>query len=170
VTVYDEVENCVRSFEYSTTRAACYGYWARIDATPQVIAKAIEAQFPIVEELWHKENVRQCSDILVGLEVLVTGGRKHKSKQGLVRWIGDNQFKRYGKRVKVETAEGESFYVDDDYVQIVNPEQHMKGEVELQQYLANARSNMIYKWGHPAPTAVMIVTDIDAEAEMEIEF
>lgn len=74
----------------------------------------------------------------VGKRVVVTDGKKYKGKIGIVRWHGVNKYSdafryadnaqsamreitgKWGYRVRVETDNGESFFVDADKVEVVS--------------------------------------------------
>lgn len=88
-------------------------------------------------ESWNKlsENVEPARPS-VGKMVEVVKGRKHKGKAGEVVWHGENRYfdwkyyssaqitlmqmqGRSGYRVRVKTYDGEMFYVNADYVEVL---------------------------------------------------
>jgi hypothetical protein len=110
--VWDEEEGRIRKIQYATTRGWTYHNGATVDATPEVISKAVAWQTQILVEDFTAETIadkeKELRQIEKGMEVRSTTTRgKNKGVVGIVEWIGENSYgpgMRVGIRVDGETS------------------------------------------------------------------
>lgn len=137
--VYDVVEDRLRKVTYDTTRFAGGGH-AVIDATEETKAKAEKVLERIFLSSMKYADEQQATKPLCDRLVTVVKGKKvAPGTVGMVRWRGDGH---YGPRVRLEVQDsGESVFVNEDYCEVVNPEQYRMSESELQMKAAQAASH-----------------------------
>jgi len=82
---WDETANRIVEYEYATTRFATYRNSARVDASPEVIAKAKAWRFLRALHLFADADVEQAKMPKIGKRVRVLRG-KHAGKEGEIFW------------------------------------------------------------------------------------
>ncbi len=120
--VWDEEQGKVRETEYASTRGWTYHNHAKVDATPEVIAKAQAWKAQQLAEGYTAQTVQakreEISKVDLGVEVRSTTTRgKNKDVVGTVEWIGENNYgpgMRVGVHVEGETKRR---YLDMDKVE-----------------------------------------------------
>ena len=129
--VWDEENERPVWVEIGSTRGAGGAYQMTVDASPEIWEKARAWKVRELARQREENEKARFANPVVGSEVEVTVGRKHSWKVGVVRWRGVNTFRTYyrngynrpesiyNQRLRLETAVGESFYVDADNVRVV---------------------------------------------------
>ena len=77
--VWDEPAQCLLDIKYATTRGWSYPNTAKVDATPEVLAKAVVAQAESYYADWRRMQEVRCTKLEVNREVEVFKGRKLKA-------------------------------------------------------------------------------------------
>ncbi|QDN94948.1 hypothetical protein FNV58_01050 (plasmid) [Streptomyces sp. RLB1-9] len=170
--VWDEEQQRVREIQYATTRGWTYHNGASIDATHEVIAKAVaqmtEARFALVQEDYAQTPRK---------EYTARATVKGAAVEGVIAWVGKSRNRyidiaRYG--IKVEGRKGYVFRdaTDDDFEFDVPPvseadmitwrsncEHNVRAELAQAQAIADQRD--------PRPAAPAPGTIVDAQEEDE---
>jgi len=181
--VWDEGEQCIKNYEYDTTRYAGGG-WANVDATEEVRRKADEWLVNWAYRNNKLADERQAKAVERGKLVRVVAGRKVPTgTEGKVFWMQDMNFdpygRRHGRRTKIGlTLDGEKETVDAvsrggkaykaeryknvvwtyaDNVEVVNPEQYLSSDEELWEAAQRVRGHYNMPSQHYAARAGMIV-------------
>lgn len=104
---------------FATTRGWTYPcYASKPDATPEVMEQYnvwLENRRAILAE---ESRIAELKRPLVGKEVTIVGGRKHKNKSGRIFWLGANRYNGE-KTVGVECANSDRFFVPASYVEVM---------------------------------------------------
>ena len=168
--VWDEATQAIITVEYATTRFYTYDNYARVDATPEVMAK-VEAYLERRHlELWRAENKRQAQNPAVfGKTVRVVKGRKVPvGTVGEVFWVGEQR--QYGyryyrspfagtpMRVGIRTADGTRHFLAADNVEVVGWEQYERDEETGRRYAAARAREHAWLTAIPTPSGAVVVT------------
>lgn len=110
--VWDEKNGIVREIEYATTRGWTYHNTATVDATPEVLAKAVAWKAAQLAELYTEQLVADKREQLTMVDLKMevrstTTPGKNKDIVGTVEWIGPNGYgpgMRVGVHVEGETS------------------------------------------------------------------
>lgn len=110
--------------EYATTRFPCpWPMTAPLNATDEVLDRYEAAQAADRESIRQELDRYNARSANKGATVRVTGGRKHKGKEGRVFWQGLDHYKsnRQGRwyRLGIQTG-NERFYVDASYCEVLH--------------------------------------------------
>ncbi len=129
---WDEEQQKVVHVEYDTTRCGGYGT-AEIDATPETLRKVYRYYKSNAKSIFDTRiNPLQAKKIQVGEEVVVVRGRKiPKGTVGKCFWLGTcyNPYSRKDERRAGIEADGERFFVPEEYIEPVDWESRlMKGK------------------------------------------
>ena len=118
------VETDEGTFTWVTTGSTAYGggFVAQVDATPDVLARYADFYETKKAAALTAQATYEEALVKVGSTVRVDGGRKYKGKSGTVTWYGEDKFRSDRQatffRAKVQTADGESFFVPADYLAV----------------------------------------------------
>jgi hypothetical protein len=118
------IETDEGAFTWVTTGSTAVGggFIAQVDATPDVLARYADFYETKKAAALAVQAAYEQTLVKAGSTVLVTGGRKYKGKTGTVTWYGEDKFRSDRRatffRAKVETADGESFFVPADYLAV----------------------------------------------------
>ena len=118
--VWDDEAGKIKDIEYATTRAWTYHNSATVDATEDVMVKALAAYRQQWADVEIRRERRMADVPRIGSTVrsLTTRG-KNVDITGVVRWRGDG---RYGESVAIEVAgEDRRRFLPVDRVAVVNP-------------------------------------------------
>lgn len=132
MTVYVPESDSFQEICFASTRGWTYPCLAsRVDAPPDIMVK-YEKHLDECREARRRFFERQAAkNPTVGKTVRVIRGRKHKNKEGRIFWRGANQFRTYyhngynrpeslhNQRIGIETAKGERFFINADYVEVI---------------------------------------------------
>ena len=96
--VWDDETNCLRHKLYATTRFYSNGYGAKIDATPEIVAKATAERKSRFLQSEVEKDEEKAKTIAKGKKVEVVSGRKNRGAIGEVFWVGNpEKFSYYSK-------------------------------------------------------------------------
>lgn len=96
--VWDDETNCLRHKLYATTRFYSNGYGAKIDATPEIVAKATAERKERFLQSEVEKDEEKAKTIAKGKKVEVVSGRKNRGAIGEVFWVGSpEKFSYYSK-------------------------------------------------------------------------
>lgn len=151
--VWDENTQKIEHICYSTTRGWSYPNGASVDATPEVIAKAVKYIRDKQFAKWQEDNVKQSEMPYKGRKVRVVAGRKvEQGVVGEVFWFGEDQYKasqrrRYnqynpyadlvGKFLKhryriglkwTENGEVKKEFLSAENVEVIDPQNYLENE------------------------------------------
>lgn len=118
------VETDEGTFTWVTTGSTAYGdgFIAKVDATDDVLDRYADFYETKYAAALAAQEAYEEALVKVGSTVRVDGGRKYKGKTGTVTWYGEDKFKSTQRatffRAKVQTADGESFFVPADYLAV----------------------------------------------------
>ncbi len=135
--VWDEDEQRVLEVEYASTRGWCIPNNAKADATEEVKVKAREWLVEWALQQWDDENKIQAKVVEPGKFVEIVKGRKYPI--GTQGWVGYIVEGRWGMFVVLDTTEGERIRVSLCNLEVVNPEQYLKGPDERERFANGVR-------------------------------
>lgn len=145
--VWDETEQRIKRVDYATTRGWTYLNSAKVDATPEAREKAAQYNEIRQLEVWARENHWQSSLPLKGRKVRVVHGRKvAQGTEGQVFWYQPYQrdlwpaWKR-AARVGLLLKDGSRVFVAADYVEVIDPRDHLQANETGEQAASKARDN-----------------------------
>ena len=96
--VWDDETNCLRHKLYATTRFYSNGYGAKVDATPEIVAKATAERKERFLQSEVEKDEEKAKTIAKGKKVEVVSGRKNRGAIGDVFWVGNpDKFSYYSK-------------------------------------------------------------------------
>lgn len=124
---YDPRTGKLFSHQYATTRFWSYDCGCLVDATPSVIGLAEKAlEESIYNGLVHSTE-REHKEVQKGKRVKIVDGRKHKGKEGIVKWVGESNFRPVYSdwarqyRALIVQDDGSEFWVDRSYCEVIDP-------------------------------------------------
>lgn len=131
--LWDDKEQSIREIEYGTT-AAYAPTWCRVDATPEVIEKALNYLIDRNENLVREGLPAEIEDtwntIEIGAYVEVVKGRKlPKGTKGYVSSVMSNAYSPSNRRVALQVGD-EMAYTYEDNLKVLEPTHSVLEHVE----------------------------------------
>lgn len=139
--VWDEDSQSVKNVTYASTRYWSYDSGATVDATPEVIEKALAYVRKNHLAALVAANTRQAAVIAKYKKVKVVTGRKIPvGTIGDVIWMGPCKFNRNRTNIGIRLLSGEVVFTASTNCEVVNPEQYLKPMEALEASAANFNS------------------------------
>jgi len=153
----DETESIIHK-QYATTRFYSNGYGAKIDATPEVIAKATaERKARFLKSAIEKDE-ETAKTVAKGKMVEINRGRKNRGIIGEVFWVGNpEKFSYYAKEhrsvgIKLDDERDDNgkfkniVFAYDYNCDIINFESHLTNTKELEETATNKANSYSYSY------------------------
>ena len=153
----DETESIIHK-QYATTRFYSNGYGAKIDATPEVIAKATaERKARFLKSAIEKDE-ETAKTVAKGKMVEINRGRKNRGIIGEVFWVGNpDKFSYYAKEhrsvgIKLDDERDDNgkfkniVFAYDYNCDIINFESHLTNTKELEETATNKANSYSYSY------------------------
>jgi hypothetical protein len=144
-TYWDEYDQSVKTIEYATTRGWTYCNHADVDATPEVIEKAIQYEIKINTPLFLANSVEDAKTVAKGKTCKVIKGRKI-TKGEIVQVVSEPRNERYGfntitTTVLVRLTNGNMVYTNVNNLEVQNFEQYVITEAQALEVATKAVRN-----------------------------
>lgn len=153
----DETESIIHK-QYATTRFYSNGYGAKIDATPEVIAKATaERKARFLKSAIEKDE-ETAKTVAKGKMVEINRGRKNRGIIGEVFWVGNpEKFSYYSKEhrsvgIKLDDERDDNgkfkniVFAYDYNCDVINFESHLTDTKELEETAKNKADSYSYSY------------------------
>tara|TARA_X000000950_G_scaffold256475_1_gene321938 strand:+ start:61 stop:681 length:621 start_codon:yes stop_codon:yes gene_type:complete len=153
----DETESIIHK-QYATTRFYSNGYGAKIDATPEVIAKATaERKARFLKSAIEKDE-ETAKTVAKGKMVEINRGRKNRGIIGEVFWVGNpEKFSYYSKEhrsvgIKLDDERDDNgkfkniVFAYDYNCDVINFESHLTNTKELEESATNKANSYSYSY------------------------
>ena len=153
----DETESIIHK-QYATTRFYSNGYGAKIDATPEVIAKATaERKARFLKSAIEKDE-ETAKTVAKGKMVEINRGRKNRGIIGEVFWVGNpEKFSYYAKEhrsvgIKLDDERDDNgkfkniVFAYDYNCDVINFESHLTNTKELEETAMNKANSYSYSY------------------------
>ena len=153
----DETESIIHK-QYATTRFYSNGYGAKIDATPEVIAKATaERKARFLKSAIEKDE-ETAKTVAKGKMVEINRGRKNRGIIGEVFWVGNpEKFSYYSKEhrsvgIKLDDERDDNgkfkniVFAYDYNCDVINFESHLTNTNELEETATNKANSYSYSY------------------------
>ena len=153
----DETESIIHK-QYATTRFYSNGYGAKIDATPEVIAKATaERKARFLKSAIEKDE-ETAKTVAKGKMVEINRGRKNRGIIGEVFWVGNpDKFSYYAKEhrsvgIKLDDERDDNgkfkniVFAYDYNCDVINFESHLTNTKELEETATNKANSYSYSY------------------------
>ena len=153
----DETESIIHK-QYATTRFYSNGYGAKIDATPEVVAKATaERKARFLKSAIEKDE-ETAKTVAKGKMVEINRGRKNRGIIGEVFWVGNpEKFSYYSKEhrsvgIKLDDERDDNgkfkniVFAYDYNCDVINFESHLTNTKELEETATNKANSYSYSY------------------------
>ena len=156
--VRDAEQNCLLHKQFSTTRFYSNGYGAKIDATPEVIAKATAERKSRFLESAIQADEETAKTIAKGKMVEINRGRKNRGVIGEVFWVRHpEKFSYYSKEhrsvgIKLDNEKDDNgkfknvVFAYDYNCDVVNYESHLTDKKHLEEIATNKANSYSYSY------------------------
>ena len=156
--VWDDETNSLIHKQFATTRFYSNGYGAKIDATPEVIAKATaERKARFLKSAIEKDE-ETAKTVAKGKMVEINRGRKNRGIIGEVFWVGNpDKFSYYAKEhrsvgIKLDDERDDNgkfkniVFAYDYNCDVINFESHLTNTKELEETATNKANSYSYSY------------------------
>ena len=156
--VWDDETNSLIHKQFATTRFYSNGYGAKIDATPEVIAKATaERKARFLKSAIEKDE-ETAKTVAKGKMVEINRGRKNRGIIGEVFWVGNpEKFSYYAKEhrsvgIKLDDERDDNgkfkniVFAYDYNCDVINFESHLTNTKELEETATNKSNSYSYSY------------------------
>ena len=156
--VWDDETNSILHKQYSTTRFYSNGYGAKIDATPEIVAKATaERKTRFLKSAIEKDE-ETAKTVAKGKMVEINRGRKNRGIIGEVFWVGNpEKFSYYSKEhrsvgIKLDDERDDNgkfkniVFAYDYNCDVINFESHLTNIKELEEIATNKANSYSYSY------------------------
>ena len=156
--VWDDETNSLIHKQFATTRFYSNGYGAKIDATPEVIAKATaERKARFLKSAIEKDE-ETAKTVAKGKMVEINRGRKNRGIIGEVFWVGNpEKFSYYAKEhrsvgIKLDDERDDNgkfkniVFAYDYNCDVINFESHLTNTKELEETATNKANSYSYSY------------------------
>ena len=156
--VWDDETESILHKQYATTRFYSNGYGAKIDATPEVIAKATaERKARFLKSAIEKDE-ETAKTVAKGKMVEINRGRKNRGIIGEVFWVGNpEKFSYYSKEhrsvgIKLDDERDDNgkfkniVFAYDYNCDVINFESHLTNTKELEESATNKANSYSYSY------------------------
>lgn len=156
--VWDDETNSILHKQYATTRFYSNGYGAKVDATPEVIAKATaERKARFLKSAIEKDE-ETAKTVAKGKMVEINRGRKNRGIIGEVFWVGNpEKFSYYSKEhrsvgIKLDDERNDNgkfkniVFAYDYNCDVINFESHLTNTKELEETATNKANSYSYSY------------------------
>jgi hypothetical protein len=153
----DETESIIHK-QYATTRFYSNGYGAKIDATPEIVAKATaERKARFLKSAIEKDE-ETAKTVAKGKMVEINRGRKNRGIIGEVFWVGNpDKFSYYAKEhrsvgIKLDDERDDNgkfkniVFAYDYNCDVINFESHLTNTKELEEIATNKANSYSYSY------------------------
>lgn len=159
--VWDDETNCLRHKLYATTRFYSNGYGAKIDATPEIVAKATAERKERFLQSEVEKDEEKAKTVAKGKKVEVVSGRKNRGAIGEVFWVGNpDKFSYYSKehrsvgiKLNDERDDNGKFknvvFAYDYNCGVINYESYLTDAKHLEEIATNKANS--YSYSYPVP-------------------
>tara|TARA_Y100001933_G_C19010015_1_gene568367 strand:- start:1632 stop:2252 length:621 start_codon:yes stop_codon:yes gene_type:complete len=156
--VWDDETNCLHHKLYATTRFYSNGYGAKIDATPEIVAKATAERKSRFLQSEVEKDEEKAKTIAKGKKVEVVSGRKNRGAIGEVFWVGSpEKFSYYSKehrsvgiKLNDERDDNGKFknvvFAYDYNCGVINYESHLTDKKHLEEIATNKANSYSYSY------------------------
>ena len=156
--VWDDETESILHKQYATTRFYSNGYGAKIDATPEVIAKATAERKSRFLESAIEADEETAKTIAKGKMVEINRGRKNRGVIGEVFWVGHpEKFSYYAKEhrsvgIKLNNEKDDNgkfknvVFAYDYNCDVVNYESHLTDKKHLEEIATNKANSYSYSY------------------------
>ena len=156
--VWDDEQNCLLHKQFATTRFYSNGYGAKIDATPEVIAKATAERKSRFLESAIQADEETAKTIAKGKMVEINRGRKNRGVIGEVFWVGHpERFSYYSKEhrsvgIKLDNEKDDNgkfknvVFAYDYNCDVVNYESYLTDKKHLEEIATNKANSYSYSY------------------------
>ena len=153
----DETESIIHK-QYATTRFYSNGYGAKVDATPEVIAKATAERKTRFLESAIEADEETAKTVAKGKMVEINRGRKNRGVIGEVFWVGNpEKFSYYAKEhrsvgIKLNNEKDDNgkfknvVFAYDYNCDVVNYESHLTDKKHLEEIATNKAKSHSYSY------------------------
>ena len=153
----DETESIIHK-QYATTRFYSNGYGAKVDATPEVIAKATAERKSRFLKSAIEADEETAKTIAKGKMVEINRGRKNRGVIGEVFWVGNpEKFSYYAKEhrsvgIKLNNEKDDNgkfknvVFAYDYNCDVINYESHLTDTKELEEIATNKANSYSYSY------------------------
>ena len=153
----DETESIIHK-QYATTRFYSNGYGAKVDATPEVIAKATAERKARFLESAIEADEETAKTVAKGKMVEINRGRKKRGVIGEVFWVGNpEKFSYYAKEhrsvgIKLNNEKDDNgkfknvVFAYDYNCDVVNYESHLTDKKHLEEIATNKAKSHSYSY------------------------
>ena len=153
----DETESIIHK-QYATTRFYSNGYGAKVDATPEVIAKATAERKSRFLESAIEADEETAKTVAKGKMVEINRGRKNRGVIGEVFWVGNpEKFSYYAKEhrsvgIKLNNEKDDNgkfknvVFAYDYNCDVVNYESHLTDKKHLEEIATNKANSYSYSY------------------------
>ena len=153
----DETESIIHK-QYATTRFYSNGYGAKVDATPEVIAKATAERKSRFLKSAIEADEETAKTVAKGKMVEINRGRKNRGVIGEVFWVGNpEKFSYYAKEhrsvgIKLNNEKDDNgkfknvVFAYDYNCDVVNYESHLTDKKHLEEIATNKANSYSYSY------------------------
>jgi hypothetical protein len=156
--VWDDETESILHKQYATTRFYSNGYGAKVDATPEVIAKATAERKTRFLESAIEADEETAKTVAKGKMVEINRGRKNRGVIGEVFWVGNpEKFSYYAKEhrsvgIKLNNEKDDNgkfknvVFAYDYNCDVVNYESHLTDKKHLEEIATNKAKSHSYSY------------------------
>lgn len=156
--VWDDETESILHKQYATTRFYSNGYGAKVDATPEVIAKATAERKSRFLKSAIEADEETAKTVAKGKMVEINRGRKNRGVIGEVFWVGNpEKFSYYAKEhrsvgIKLNNEKDDNgkfknvVFAYDYNCDVVNYESHLTDKKHLEEIATNKANSYSYSY------------------------
>lgn len=156
--VWDDETESILHKQYATTRFYSNGYGAKVDATPEIIAKATAERKSRFLESAIEADEETAKKVAKGKMVEINRGRKNRGVIGEVFWVGNpEKFSYYAKEhrsvgIKLNNEKDDNgkfknvVFAYDYNCDVVNYESHLTDKKHLEEIATNKANSYSYSY------------------------